>query len=71
MYRVITQRDDYFASAFNPTALQELLNRESLAGWRVVSMTATDVGSFLGSFWGKGGGSSRQELVVLLEKIAQ
>jgi len=29
-------------------------------------MVATDVGSLLGSFWGKGGGSSRQELVVLL-----
>lgn len=71
LYRVVTQRDEFFKSSFNPAALAELLNRESLAGWRVVSMTATDVGSFLGSFWGKGGGSSRQELVILLEKIAE
>jgi hypothetical protein len=35
---------------------------------RVVSMTATDVSSFWGSFWSKGGGAARQELVILFEK---
>jgi len=70
MYRVITQRDEFFKSSFNPEALEDLLNELSLDGWHVVSMVATDVGSFLGSFWAKGGGASRQELVVLLEKIA-
>lgn len=69
IYRVVTQRDEFFESAFNPVALQELLNELSLDGWRVVSMVATDVGSFFGSFWAKGGGAIRQELVVLLEKI--
>jgi len=34
-------------------------------------MTATDVGSFLGSFWNKGGGAARQELVVLLARIVK
>jgi hypothetical protein len=40
----------------------------AMSGYRKVNMTATDVGSFLGSFWAKGGGSSRQELLVLMEK---
>jgi hypothetical protein len=71
MYKVVTQRDEYFQSAFNPEVLQTMLNKMALDGWRVVGMTATDVGSFMGSFWAKGGGAARQELVVLLEKIAE
>jgi hypothetical protein len=70
IYKVITQRDEFFASKFNPEGLERLLNQHAREGWRVVSMTATDVGSFLGSFWGKGGGAARQELVVLLERDA-
>lgn len=70
VYKVITQRDAFFASKFNPEALEQLLNEHAREGWRVVSMTATDVGSFFGSFWGKGGGAARQELVVLLERDA-
>ena len=71
IYKVITQRDEFFRSSFNPERLQSLLNQESGRGWRVVSMTASDVGSFLGSFWGKGGGAARQELIVLLEKVVE
>lgn len=67
-YKVLTQRDEFFKSKFNPEVLQHVLNLHAIEGWRVVSMVATDVGSFLGSFWGKGGGSSRQELIVLLER---
>jgi Domain of unknown function (DUF4177) len=65
-YTVITQRDEFFKSKFNPEALEELINRYAAEGWRVVSMTATD--SFFDSFWAKGGGAARQELVVLLER---
>jgi Domain of unknown function (DUF4177) len=68
VYKVITQRDEFFRSKFNPEALEQLLNVHAAQGWHVVSVTATDVGSFFGSFWAKGGGSSRQELVVFLER---
>jgi len=68
LYKVLTQRDAFFKARFNPEALQDLVNTHAAEGWRVVSMTATDVGSFMGSFWGRGGGASRQELIVLLEK---
>lgn len=68
IFKVITQRDRFFASSFNPEVLQDVLNQHGRRGWRVISMTATDVGSFFGSFWGKGGGATRQELVILLEK---
>lgn len=67
-YKVITQRDEYFQAKFNPESLERMINMHAADGWRVVSMTATDVGSFFGSFWSKGGGSARQELVVLLER---
>jgi hypothetical protein len=70
-YKVITQRDEFFKSKFNPEALEELINYYASDGWQVVSMTATDVGSFLGSFWSKGGGASRQELIVLLERTVE
>lgn len=69
VYKVVTQRDEFFQSKFNPEALEQLLNQHARDGWRVVSMTATDVGSFMGTFWGKGGGAGRQELVVLLERV--
>jgi hypothetical protein len=68
-YKVITQRDQFFQSKFNPEALQSLLNLHSSEGWHVVTMTTSDVGSFFGSFWSKGGGSSRQELIVLMERL--
>jgi hypothetical protein len=70
-YKVLTQRDEFFASKFNPEALQDALNSHAAQGWGVVSMTTTDVGSFVGSFWGKGGGASRQELVILLERTVE
>ncbi len=68
-YKVLTQRDEFFKSKFNPESLQHLINLHAIDGWRVVSVTATDVGSFIGTFWAKGGGASRQELVVLLERV--
>jgi hypothetical protein len=67
-YKVVTQRDEFFGGAFSPEALEQLLNEYAADGWRVVSMTATDVGSLFGSAAGKGSGASRRELVVLLEK---
>ncbi len=67
-YKVLTQRDEFFKSKFNPEVLQHAINLHAASGWRVVSMVATDVGSFLGSFWQKGGGAARQELIVLLER---
>ncbi len=71
IYKVLTQRDQFFQSKFNPESLQALINIHAVEGWRVVSMTATDVGSFWGSFWGKGGGASRQELLVLMERTVE
>ncbi len=71
VYKVLSQRDEFFKSAFNPQVLQTALNDHAADGWRVASMTATDVGSFFGSFWGKGGGATRQELIVLLEKTVE
>lgn len=67
-YKVVTQRDDFFAGKFEPAKLEVLINQLAADGWRVVSMTATDVSSFWGSFWAKGGGATRQELVILFEK---
>ena len=70
-YKVLTQRDEFFKSKFNPQALEDLINIHAGEGWRVVGMTATDVGSFWGSFLQKGGGAARQELVILLERTVE
>lgn len=67
-YRVITQRDEMFGGRFNPEQLELSLNQLAADGWRVVSIASADVSTFMGTFWS--GRSARQELVVVLERVA-
>lgn len=66
VYRVITQRDEFFGGKFDPVTLTMLINKFALDGWRVVAITAADVSTFFGTFWA--GRDAREELVVFLEK---
>jgi hypothetical protein len=66
IYKVLTQRDEWFMGKFSPEKLEDAINSYAADGWRVVSMAAADVATWLGAF----GGTGRQELVVLLEKTA-
>jgi hypothetical protein len=68
VYKVITQRDEFFAGQFDPGKLEVLINKLASDGWRVVAVTTADVSTFWGSFWA--GRNARQEMVVFLEKDA-
>ncbi|WP_242335282.1 DUF4177 domain-containing protein [Anaeromyxobacter sp. SG66] len=68
MYKVITQRDEFFGGKFDPNRLEELINMHAVEGWRVVSIATADVSTFFGSFWS--GRGARQEIIVFLERDA-
>lgn len=58
-YKVLTQKDKWFSSKFNPVTLEEALNAYAEQGWRVVSSVT---GDFPGAF------GSRNEIIVILER---
>lgn len=65
---VVSQTDEWFMGKFDPVKLQERLNQLGAEGWRVITATTSDVGTWFGTFNGIGG--SRQEMVILMEKTA-
>ncbi len=66
IYKVVTQRDEFFGGQFDPVKLTQLMNELALDGWRVVAITAANVSSFFGTFWS--GREAREELIAFLEK---
>lgn len=60
-YKVLTQRDRRFSGKFNPEQLEEALNGYATEGWHVVGTATAEF---------KGGLSTREELIVIMEKNA-
>lgn len=58
-YKVLTQKDKWFSSKFDPAALEDALNSYAEQGWRVVATTSGDFPSAFGA---------RNEIVVILER---
>jgi hypothetical protein len=58
-YKVLTQKDHWSSSKFDPEKLENALNAYSEQGWRVVSCTSGDFPGLL---------SSRNEIVIILER---
>jgi hypothetical protein len=58
-YKVLTQKDRFFGGKFDPQKLEGAINAYAQEGWRVTGVATADIPSF---------GSSRQELVVVLER---
>lgn len=58
-YKVLTQKDRFFAGKFDPEKLEEAINAYAAEGWRVVSATTASVPSF---------GGARDEMIVILER---
>jgi hypothetical protein len=58
-YKVLTQKDRYFAGKFDPEKLEAALNSYAKQGWRVSGVATADIRSF---------GGSRQELVVVMSR---
>ena len=59
-YKVLTQKDKWFSSKFDPEKLEAALNAYSEQGWRVISCAS---GEFPGVF-----GSARNEIIIILER---
>lgn len=58
-YKVITQKDRFFSSKFNPAQLERALNEYAQEGWTFKAAVTADFGQL---------GMSRNELVMFLEK---
>lgn len=58
-YKVLTQKDKWFSGKFDPEALEGALNAYAEQGWSVKAMTTATIPGF---------GSSRDEVVVILER---
>ena len=59
-YKVLTQKDRFMSGKFAPEVLERALNGYAAEGWRVVASATADFPGGLGS--------SRQELVLVLER---
>jgi len=58
-YKVITQKDRFFSSKFNPALIERALNEYAQEGWVFKAAVSADFGSL---------GMSRNELILFMEK---
>jgi len=59
-YKVITQKDRFFSSKFNPALIERALNEYAQEGWVLREAVSADFGSV---------GMSRNELILFMEKL--
>lgn len=59
LYKVLTQKDRFFAGKFDPERLEAAINSYAAEGWRVIAVTTATIPSFTGS---------REEMIVVLEQ---
>ena len=59
-YKIITQKDRFFSSKFNPALIERALNEYAQEGWVMKTAVSADFGSV---------GMSRNELIIFLEKV--
>lgn len=60
-YKVLTQKDRFFAGKFNPEKLEAALNSYAEQGWQVTAIATASIPGVLGS-------GSRDEMVVVMER---
>ncbi len=58
-YKVLTQKDKWFAGKFDPMMLERAINSYAQQGWKVIGCATADIPGF---------GSARQEFITLLER---
>jgi Domain of unknown function (DUF4177) len=58
-YKVLTQKDRFFAGKFDPVKLEAALNSYAAEGWQVISVATAEVPGF---------GQKREELIVVMER---
>lgn len=60
-YKILTQKDRFFSGKFDPEKLESAINSYGSEGWQVRAITSATFPGF---------GSSREEMIVVLEKEA-
>lgn len=58
-YKVLTQKDRFFAGKFDPEKLESAINSYATEGWEVKAATTATIPSLTGS---------REEMIVILER---
>jgi hypothetical protein len=58
-YKVMTQKDRFFAGKFDPEKLEAAINSYAVEGWCVVSVSTASIKSTTGN---------REEIIVILER---
>jgi predicted rRNA methylase YqxC with S4 and FtsJ domains len=58
-YKVLTQKDRFFAGKFDPEKLESAINSYASEGWEVVSIATAKIPSLTGN---------REELIVVMER---
>jgi len=58
-YKVLTQKDRFFAGKFDPEKLEIAINSYASEGWAVVSVATASIPSITGT---------REELIVVMER---
>ena len=58
-YKVLTQKDRFFAGKFDPEKLENAINSYATEGWEVVVSTTASIHSLTGN---------REEMIVILER---
>ena len=61
-YKVLTQKDRFFAGKFDPEKLESAINSYADQGWQVISIATASIPSF---------GGNRDELIVVMERERQ
>ena len=62
-YKVLTQKDKWFSSKFDPVALENALNAYAEQGWRVIACSTAEIPGVLGSIT-----NNREEMIIILER---
>jgi hypothetical protein len=62
-YKVLTQKDKWFSSKFDPNALEGALNAYAEQGWRVISCATAEIPGIFG-------GTNREEMIIIMEREA-
>lgn len=60
-YKVMTQKDRFFAGKFDPEKLESAMNAYASEGWRVIAVTTASIPSFTGA---------REEMITVMERDA-
>ncbi len=59
-YKVLSQKDGWLNSKFNPAQLEAALNSQASQGWKLVTAVTAEIPAIMGG--------KREELVLVMER---